>query len=209
MYLVLSVVLPLLILPFGECVNMANITSTNDTQSRPRPFSMISVANGQIWGTWGLQQMCPTGTYATGFSLKVLIPQEPRRDDTALNGIALRCSRPISSGVISRYSTVTSDFASWGVWTQDTWCKNGVLKAFQLQVQPSQGAGDDTAANNIQFKCTGDQVLVGSGTGWGSWGKWSPDCPGTGICGIQTKVQPPQGVNDDTALNDVRFFCCS
>ncbi|XP_062867899.1 vitelline membrane outer layer protein 1-like [Trichomycterus rosablanca] len=207
MYLVLSVVLPLLILPFGEC---ANITSTNNTRSLTRASTgMISVANGQIWGTWGFQQMCPTGTYATGFSLKVETSQGFWRDDTALNGISLRCSKPIRAGVITSYSTVTSDTGGWGVWTQDTWCSNGVLKAFQLQVDSYQWAGDDTAANNIQFKCTGDQVLYGSGMGWGFWGDWSPVCSGTGICGIQTKVEAPQGVLDDTALNDVRFFCCS
>ncbi|GAA6111577.1 vitelline membrane outer layer protein 1-like [Tachysurus ichikawai] len=103
MYLVL--VLPLLMLSFGECA------SVNDTQSRiigPFPSS-ISVLNGQIWGTWGISEKCPTGTYATGFSLKVESYQGIWSDDTALNGIALHCSKPIgSNGIVGGYTTIRS-----------------------------------------------------------------------------------------------------
>lgn len=46
------------------------------------------------------------------------------------------------------------------------------------------------------------------GTSWGDWGDWSDECQGKGICGIKTKVDVPQGVKDDTALNDTRMYCC-
>ncbi|NXM44606.1 VMO1 protein, partial [Gymnorhina tibicen] len=43
----------------------------------------------------------------------------------------------------------------------------------------------------------------------GTWGDWSPSCPRSwGVCGIHTRLQPPQGVGDDTALNDVKLYCC-
>ncbi|XP_034167298.2 vitelline membrane outer layer protein 1 homolog [Pangasianodon hypophthalmus] len=206
MYFVLSAVLPLLILSFGECA------SVNDTQNRIVFLypSTISVTNGQMWGSWGPWAMCPSGTYATGFTLKVESNQGYWGDDTALNGIALQCSKPIgTSGIVGGYTTVSSSVGSWGSWKQNIWCSRGVLRAFQLRVESYQGIFvDDTAANNIRFQCTGGQVLEGSGMGWGTWGYWSSVCGGTGICGIQTKVEPPQGAWDDTSLNDVRFSCC-
>ncbi len=33
--------------------------------------SELNVSNGMDWGSWGFKDMCPTGTYAAGFSLKV------------------------------------------------------------------------------------------------------------------------------------------
>ncbi|KAG7320920.1 hypothetical protein KOW79_015335 [Hemibagrus wyckioides] len=96
---------------------------------------------------------------------------------------------------------------SWGSWTGNIWCPNGVLQAFQLRVESCKERCD-TAANNIRFSCTGGVQLTGSGMSWGEWGGWSEKCVGTGICGIQTKVESPQGPGDNTALNDVKFYCC-
>ncbi|KAK3555428.1 hypothetical protein QTP86_016123 [Hemibagrus guttatus] len=132
-------------------------------------------------------------------------------DDTALNGIALYCSKPIGSdGIVGSYATIRSAVGSWGSWTQKLFCPTGVLKSFQLQVQSYQGwALDDSAANNIRFKCTNGQVLQGAGMNCWTWGSWSSLCGGTGICGIQTKVESSQGISDDTSLNDARFYCCN
>ncbi|XP_066502297.1 vitelline membrane outer layer protein 1 homolog [Hoplias malabaricus] len=158
--------------------------------------STITVSNGGAWGTWGPKQMCPQGSYAAGFSLMVEYPI--KGDDTALNGIRLHC-----------ISTVTSATGSWGIWTEPKYCKSGALKNFQFRVEGPQGDGDDTAANNIKFQCSDSSELVGDGTSWGTWGGWSKQCSGKGICGIQTKVEGSQGSGDDTALNDVRFICCN
>uniref|UniRef100_A0A671N438 Vitelline membrane outer layer protein 1 homolog n=1 Tax=Sinocyclocheilus anshuiensis TaxID=1608454 RepID=A0A671N438_9TELE len=147
--------------------------------------------------------MCPTGTYAAGFSLKVEAPIG-RGDDTAVNGIRLHCL----DNLINDYWFDQQNclFFSWGRWTDIKWCPSGFLTAFQLRVEKSQGDGDDTAANNIMFKCSGGSLLQGDGTHWGDWGDWSQTCEGKGICGIKTLIEKPQGRGDDTALNDVQLF---
>ncbi|XP_073681058.1 vitelline membrane outer layer protein 1-like [Garra rufa] len=171
--------------------------------------SELMVLNGGKWGSWGDREMCPSGTYAAGFSLKV---EESigRGDDTGLNGIRLHCINNFKGLIRSYhdYSTVQSDVGSWGRWTEIQWCPSGFLTAFQLRVEKSQGKGDDTAANNIKFKCS-QGSLQGEGTQWGDWGDWSQTCEGKGICGIKTQVEAPQGRGDDTALNDVRMYCCN
>ncbi|XP_048036180.1 vitelline membrane outer layer protein 1-like isoform X1 [Megalobrama amblycephala] len=170
-------------------------------------LSVLTVSNGMSWGSWGDQDMCPSGTYAAGFSLRVEEPSHVMYDDTSLNGIRLHCVYP-SKGSHELYATIESDVGNWGKWTNIKWCPSGFLKAFQLRVESSQGVGDDTAANNIRFSCSDGVVLTGDGTGWGNWGNWSPVCDGRGICGIKTRVENPQGNGDDTALNDVQMYCC-
>ncbi|KTG06959.1 hypothetical protein cypCar_00020876 [Cyprinus carpio] len=179
-----------------------------------RPFrSLLRVHNGMRWGSWAQKEMCPTGMYATGFSLKVADMWESLLvgDNTALNGIRLHCINPSksSSGPYEDYATVQSDVGSWGKWSDIKWCSSGFLTTFQLRVEPYKGIMDDTAANNIRFNCSGNtEMLQGSGMSWGEWGEWSETCGGKGICGIETMVEQPQGVGDDTALNDMRMYCC-
>nr|XP_055036621.1 vitelline membrane outer layer protein 1-like isoform X1 [Misgurnus anguillicaudatus] len=182
-----------------------------DQSSGFRPYqSILQVQNGMSWGTWRQQDMCPTGMYAAGFSLKVE-RSVGDADDTALNGIRLHCIYPSkdSSAPQKSYATVQSEAGSWGEWTYLQWCSHGFLTSFQLKVEPNQGKGDDTAVNNIRFVCSNADILEGPGMNWGDWGDWSPKCQGKGICGIMTRVEPPQGNGDDTALNNVQMYCCN
>ena len=79
-----------------------------------------------------------------------------------------------------------------------------------------QGSGDDTAANSMMVQCRKfasgglNERKMGTGYGfWGTYGDWSETCPrNTAVCGISTKIESPQGMGDDTALNDVKLFCC-
>ena len=44
---------------------------------------------------------------------------------------------------------------------------------------------------------------------FGSFGLWSESCPvNSAVCGIQARIEGPQGRGDDTALNNVKLFCC-
>uniref|UniRef100_A0A8C3F9Z1 Vitelline membrane outer layer protein 1 homolog n=1 Tax=Chrysemys picta bellii TaxID=8478 RepID=A0A8C3F9Z1_CHRPI len=139
----------------------------------------IHVSNGGIWGTWGEEQSCPGNSFAVGFSLKVKIhTRQPALSPSA------------------QFPTPHK-------------CPSGQrLTQFRLRVEPCRGLKDDTAANNIEFVCTGGAELRGDGRCWGKWGPQSRSCGPRGICTIATKVEAPQGKGDDTALNDVYFRCC-
>ncbi|XP_031430709.1 vitelline membrane outer layer protein 1-like [Clupea harengus] len=170
----------------------------------PSEGSQISVTNGGPWGSWGGMVMCPKSYRAFGFSLKVE-KKQGSGDDTALNGIRLLC-RHTENRNIQRI--IWSSEQRWGRWTSYQNCGCGYLQSFNLRVErPKGGRVDDTAANNIRFRCTNGRVMSGAGMSWGGWGGWSGRCS-RGICGIMTRVERPQGGGDDTALNDVIFRCC-
>ena len=101
--------------------------------------------------------------------------------------------------------------------------------SFRLKVQEYAGPddalrGEDTAANDILFMCHSNTGLSSGGISrdasmlklfrtdnggpWGTWGKWSDACAETGICGIETRVDKKGSAGDETALNDVRMYCC-
>ncbi|KAM4677595.1 vitelline membrane outer layer protein 1-like [Discoglossus pictus] len=164
----------------------------------------ISVPNGGRWGKWGPIAWCPSGFKATGFSVKVE-GNQGKGDDTAMNGIRLYCTSP---NVQQDQHYITSLAGPWGYWSAPSWCHNSYLVSFSLRVEEPQGDGDDTAANNILFRCSDNSIISGAGLNWGSYGPSSSTCK-IGICGMQTKVEDPQGGGDDTALNDVQFFCCT
>ncbi|XP_051734799.1 vitelline membrane outer layer protein 1-like isoform X2 [Ctenopharyngodon idella] len=196
----------LLLAIFGLHVSVQSTGRRSERSTHRKYKSVLTVSNGMYWGSWGDQDMCPSGMYAAGFSLRVEKHSPGHQfDDTSLNGIRLHCVYPsrVSSGAY-----VVSNAGHWGQWTDIKWCPSGFLKAFQLRVESAQGSGDDTAANNIRFSCSDGVVLKGESTAWGDWGDWSSACDGRGICGIKTRVEEPQGNGDDTALNDAQMYCC-
>ncbi|NWX73176.1 VMO1 protein, partial [Alca torda] len=134
---------------------------------------------------------------------------EPRKgffgDDTGLNGVRLLCGR---TGTV----TVTSSEGPRGAWSPPVSCDLGHhLVAFRLRVEPPRGLWDDTAANNMDVTCSDGRALEGLGGLAGTWGNWSVPCPPGpgGVCGLRTRLEPPQRGGDDTGLNDVRLVCCA
>ncbi|KTG36356.1 hypothetical protein cypCar_00049039, partial [Cyprinus carpio] len=115
--------------------------------------SWLTVSNGMWWGSWGFKDMCPSGTYAAGFSLKVDKPfYGVQNDNKGLTGIRLHCVSRLraSLGLYDDYASVQSEVAGWGQWTEIKWCPCCFLTAFQLRVESFQGSGGDTAVNNIR-----------------------------------------------------------
>lgn len=179
----------------------------------------LSVSNGGRWGEWQEPSFCPNGQFASGYRLKI----EPRRgsyfwqDDSSLNGIELLCST--RSTTSDDGFTVSSGYGPWGDWKGLITCdrKGQFLTSFSLQVEDYQGNGDDTAANYVKFICHDfdhhrlfySYRFIGGRGFWGDYGAWSQRCQqGSAICGLRTKLESPQGNGDDTALNDVEFYCC-
>ncbi|XP_064296465.1 vitelline membrane outer layer protein 1-like [Phalacrocorax carbo] len=165
------------------------------------PPTIISVENGGPWGEWGEPEFCSKGSHATGFQLKVDPYKGFFGDDTALNGIRLLCSDG---------GGPTSAEGPRGTWSAPQSCGPAQrLVSFRLRVEAPRGPWDDTAANNLAVTCRDGQVLEGQGASAGAWGNWSLPCPpGEGVCGLRTRVEPPQRHGDSTALNSVDFFCC-
>ncbi|XP_067232905.1 vitelline membrane outer layer protein 1 homolog isoform X2 [Chanodichthys erythropterus] len=144
----LSIVFSLIII-IGQHVSVQSTVRPYERSTHRSYKSVLSVSNGMSWGSWGHQDMCPTGMYAAGFSLRVEEPSYVVFDESSLNGIRLHCVYS-SKGSSGYYASVESSIGNWGEWTYNRWCLSGFLKAFQLRVEPSQGIGDDTAANNIR-----------------------------------------------------------
>ncbi|XP_058504162.1 vitelline membrane outer layer protein 1 homolog [Solea solea] len=168
--------------------------------------SMLFVNNGEKFGNWTWPEMCPENFFAVGFSLRVESKQYGS-DDTALNGVRLICSQDEERSFLYYVESHTGYF---GEWSHPQYCPTGVLTAFQIRVEPHRGLfGDDTAANNIKFRCSSNPTLEGPGMDWGEYGYWSEDCTDGGICGIETKMEDYQYALDDSTLNDVRFHCCN
>ncbi|NWY34997.1 VMO1 protein, partial [Pheucticus melanocephalus] len=123
-------------------------------------------------------------------------------DDTGLNGVRLLCDKA---------GEVTSSEGPRGAWSRPESCPPGQrLVSFRLRVEAPRGLWDDTAANAMAAICSGGSLLEGRGGPQGTWGNWSLPCPpGAGVCGLRTRLEPPQRGGDDTGLNDVELYCCS
>ncbi|XP_065514169.1 vitelline membrane outer layer protein 1 homolog [Caloenas nicobarica] len=163
----------------------------------------IAVDNGGPWGEWGDPEICPRGAFATGFQLKVEPPRGFFGDDSGLNGVRLLCG---DTGTV----TVTSSVGPRGAWSPPQRCPQGrPLVSFRLRVEPPRGLWDDTAANSLDVTCAGGAVLEGPGGPRGQWGNWSGHCPlGWGVCGLRSRLEPPQRGGDDTGMNGVEMLCC-
>ncbi len=161
--------------------------------------------NGGNWGGWTTATYCPPGSWASGYAMRVE-PSVGSGDDTALNAVALYCSDRAGQ----RVARISPHPGFWGDWREGANCTQGAhFTHFILKVEPSQGSGDDTAANSVAFWCNNQQRLEAQGGQWGTYGEWRGGFSNSAICGLRAKVEDRQGTGDDTALNDLEFFWCT
>ena len=68
--------------------------------------------------------------------------------------------------------------------------------------------------NNVQIYCkdfdgTETNTYVADGSQWGNWLD-DKSCPANSyVCGVNARVEDPQGKGDDTSVNELEFYCCS
>lgn len=174
-------------------------------------YSTVTIGSG-FWGDWAqCFDWCPEGqerSYAYSLRLRSEAAQGGG-DDTALNGLKMDCYN--KSDAVYR-GFITSTVGPWGDWMSRQYClqTSTPIRSGQMKIESPIGLGDDTAANRLSAQCLGGQWLQPDAhTSWGTW-LGVVSCPsGTAVCGVQTRVESSQGWGDDTALNGVRFACCT
>ncbi|VXD25875.1 conserved exported hypothetical protein [Planktothrix serta PCC 8927] len=166
---------------------------------------MLEAPNATPWGSWTRAVYCPPGSWAAGYTMRVE-PNQGTGDDTSLNAVALYC-RDRNGRDVTR---ITPHDGFWGSWREGANCPQGqFFTHFTLKVEPSQGSGDDTAANSVAFACNGQRIEASGGGQWGEFGEWQgKQFSGAAICGVRAKIEGKQGTGDDTALNNLEFTWC-
>lgn len=189
-------------------------------------------ATSSASGDWGEIDYCPTGSFASGFELKVL-PLCSKRckndDDSGLLGIRLSCSSPDSSSIIS---TINSSIAANPrtcagcgdpvFWTNVTSCPTGqFISGARYKFQPPDytSAGDSdydpSGGQNLDMSCSEGTILTGQGlsdTDGSAWLDWSYCPDGQLICGIRSRVDEDEVEGDNKnkkGQTDVQFSCCN
>lgn len=56
---------------FGLHVSVQSTERRSERSIKRNYNSLLTVPNGMEWGSWGFKDMCSSGMYAAGFSLKV------------------------------------------------------------------------------------------------------------------------------------------
>ncbi|XP_057365055.1 vitelline membrane outer layer protein 1 homolog [Daphnia carinata] len=186
-----------------NCQTEETVIPTLPPSTTRAPREIITVTNGGTEGEWGPLEHCPSGSRVVSYQTRNELAT-PRFDDTALNTIVLFCND-------QSVTNLTSSVRFSGDYHAVQTCPfGGYMKSFQLRVSPNGTEADNTAANDIRFRCSNGGEINGLGNTHGDWGQYSEECA-NGLCGIETRVQPYDGGighYDNTALNDVRFTCC-
>lgn len=100
------------------------------------------------WGTWRTMKMCPINYYAAGFKARIEPPQGLFSDDTAMNGLQLRCKKP-GTALQQDIMIFEGLWGSWRDWRIATPGK--FLYSVKMRNQPPVGNSDDTAMNGLRF----------------------------------------------------------
>ena len=162
------------------------------------------------WGDWTQPLYCNEGSWAVGYQMRVEASQGTNKDDTALNTVQLQCLSRDAASV----EWIRPHDGIWGTWGAAVSCSatNNFLSSARMRVEPNLGSNrDDTAANDIEFGCSGGgSISAGNGAPWGAWTSWNYCPAGSAVCGLSIRVEANQGSNrDDTTMNGLELYCCA
>ena len=87
------------------------------------------------FGTWGIVEYCPSGSYAKRANIKVE-GWARSGDDTGVNAIRLDCFT--KSGI--KTATIKSSEQRHGSWQTDRTCSDGFIKGARTKSTPDQGS---------------------------------------------------------------------
>ncbi|CAF0737227.1 unnamed protein product [Brachionus calyciflorus] len=99
-----------------------------------------------LFGTWGTSKFCSNNQKLTGFKLRYQSSLLGLSDDSAANSIVMYCEDK---------SALTPSLEGYeGSWYGAYYCTEGrAICGLSVQYESSNGIFDDTALNNVIFKC--------------------------------------------------------
>ena len=154
------------------------------------------------YGRMSHREFCPAATYVVGFRLQVLPRQGIFKDDSALNGIQLKCADGSYTGKL------TGPHGSWGTYRQCTGDRH--VTGFNLRSEAYQDVKDDAGATDVEMQCSDrKERLLGDGLRWGTWELpvGYQECPKDSyFCGVQARIE--HRFRDATGVNEMIFICC-
>nr|XP_053652065.1 vitelline membrane outer layer protein 1 homolog [Cherax quadricarinatus] len=171
----------------------------------------LVLSNGLDWGNWGPAEYCEDGSFAMEFEVKFEPYSILNTDETAVNAVKLYCS------TLELHPTgyILSSEGEKGEWQGMRVCENGFLTGMRAKVLAPRGVAlDDVAVQDVMMECDyGDTVIIGVDSHAripdGDWSTWAR-CPnGSAICGLETRLEDPNLVVDDTGITDISMYCCS
>jgi hypothetical protein len=99
--------------------------------------------NRGIWGIWQPDVKCPKNHFINGVQAK-LEGQQGSGDDTALNGLRIKCQDP---KLDSEPEVRSLEYGGWGNWLDWVEYPGSYICGGQVRFEDDQGKGDDTALN--------------------------------------------------------------
>uniref|UniRef100_A0A9J8AL63 Vitelline membrane outer layer protein 1 n=1 Tax=Cyprinus carpio carpio TaxID=630221 RepID=A0A9J8AL63_CYPCA len=100
----------------------------------------------------------------------------------------------------------------WGSWGRSEFCPNGTYaKGFNVKVE-RHDYFDNTALNAIHLFCESKSddasgIIRSDEGSFGQWIDYIQMCPTGFLTAFQLKVESSQGIDDDTAVNNIRRHC--
>ena len=102
-----------------------------------------------VWGTWSEPQLCPEGSYLSGWRQNVEPLQGRFIDDTMLDNVEYRCR---DAQRWKKVKDMKVEANEWGTWSRWKECPRGEYIC-GIETKVENPAWDNTALNDIKHTC--------------------------------------------------------